>query len=289
LKRPLILVTGYRGQLGSEIVLASKNFKTFDFLHLDREEADLTIESSFLSFVGDKPINYIINCAAYTAVDQAEVDQENATRLNAGVPAMLADYCLKNNARLIHISTDYVFDGNGNTPIHEDTKPNPASVYGKTKLSGEDQILKRLSNAYILRTAWVYSVFGKNFVKTMLALAKQKKELNVIYDQIGTPTNARDLAMAILKIIDSVEKGFDQPGIYHYSNEGVTSWYDFSVAIFKLANVDCKVSPIFTKDYKTAAVRPLFTLLDKSKIKRTFNLSIPHWMESLEVTINELK
>ena len=202
---------------------------------------------------------------------------------------MLADFCKANNARLLHISTDYVFEGNGNLPLTEIHSPKPPSVYGKTKWEGEKEILSRLDNAYIFRTAWVYSVFGKNFLKTMLTLAAQRPHLNVVYDQVGTPTNARDLARTILMVIENIERGNDFPSLYHYTNEGVTSWFDFDTAIFKIAGIPTTVTPIPTSDYKTAAKRPTFSVLDKTKIKKTFTISIPYWMESLEKTINELK
>lgn len=288
MKKPIILVTGSDGQLGSELKRASGNFHSFQFLFIDKKDLDLSDENAFKSYAENFEIKYIINCAAYTAVDLAEKETELAVAVNEFVPGMLASYCKEKAIRMIHISTDYVFDGNGNRPINESDSPNPLSVYGHTKLNGERKVLEILSDAYILRTAWVYSLFGKNFVKTMLTLGKQRNELNVVYDQVGTPTNAADLASAILQIIVSIESGQDSPGVYHYSNEGVTSWYDFATLIMRLGSLSCKVNPISSHEYPTDAKRPTFSVLDKSKIKRTFEIQIPHWTESLEKTIKEL-
>ena len=289
MSKPLILVTGSRGQVGSELAKLSSDIPRFDFLYIDKDDVDLGDKVAFSDYTEGKKINYIINCAAYTAVDQAESDEANALLINAKVPGMLAEFCQTSNTRLLHISTDYVFEGNGNVPLTELNQPNPSSVYGKTKLQGEKEILDKLNNAYIFRTAWVYSVFGKNFLKTMLSLAKTRAQVSVVYDQVGTPTNARDLAWMILTVIENIELGNDFPGVYHYTNEGVTSWFDFATAIFKIADLPTDVAPIPTSDYRTAAKRPVFSVLDKTKIKKTFNISIPHWMESLEKTINELK
>lgn len=288
MKKPVLLVTGSEGQLGSEIKLLANHYSGYAFLFIDKEDLDLTDESAFVEYANLHQPDYIINCAAFTAVDLAEKENEVATKVNADVPAMLATYCRANDTRLIHISTDYVFDGNGNIPVSEEHLPNPLSVYGVTKLNGEKRVLEILPNAYLIRTSWVYSVFGKNFLKTMLSLGKQRQELNVVVDQVGTPTCARDLADAILKVIQSIDQGIDVPGIYHYSNEGVTSWYDFATEIMKMANLNCSVSPISASEYPTAAKRPVFSVLNKSKIKKTFNLNIPHWRQSLEKTLNEL-
>lgn len=275
-----ILVTGAKGQLGSEIrELSSSSDYRFEFI--DQEELDLTDLDSIESFLRQSNPDSIINCAAYTAVDKAEDEPEIAQKINAGAPGKIAQFCQKNNTRLIHISTDYVFDGDFNRPINEEDHPNPQSVYGKTKLDGENAVSDNFENAYIIRTAWVYSSFGSNFVKTMLRLGKEKKEVNVVSDQIGSPTYAHDLAQAILHIIKEIEGGNDQPGIYHFSNEGVCSWYDFATEIMRLADLDCKVNPISTTEFPTKAKRPAYSVLDKGKIKNNFNIKAYNWIESL--------
>lgn len=285
----VILVTGSKGQLGSELAFVSASYKSFSFLYIDKDEVDITNEAAFTQYAQQHKVSYIINCAAFTAVDLAETEQHNCQQVNEVAPEILARFCKQNAVRLIHISTDYVFDGNMNKPIKESDSTNPLSVYGKTKLEGEKRILSILDDAYIIRTAWVYSVFGKNFVKTMLSLGMQRDQLNVVIDQIGSPTNARDLAEAVLTIIENIEKGNDHPGIYHYSNEGVLSWFDFATAIFQITRLPCKVNPIPDTVYLTPAKRPTFSVLDKSKIKRTFNIEIPYWRDSLIKTLKELK
>lgn len=288
MRKPVVLVTGSKGQLGSEISLIAPNYSSLSFLFIDKEEVDISDEEKLNHYLGQFKIDYIVNCAAYTAVDLAEKEQEISQKVNELAPLFLAKYCKQNNARLIHISTDYVFDGESNKPIDETLSTNPLSVYGSTKLAGEKRIQEILSDVYIFRTSWVYSVFGKNFVKTMLNLGRQKDQLNVVVDQVGTPTCARDLANTILLVIKNIEEGDDVPGIYHYSNEGVTSWYDFAVAIFDLAGIDCKVNAIPSSAYPTPAKRPAFSVLDKSKIKKTFKFHIPHWRVSLSKTLREL-
>jgi dTDP-4-dehydrorhamnose reductase len=282
------LVTGSKGQLGSEISLIAPDYNFLSFIFIDKEEVDISDEKKLNDYLGQLKIDYVINCAAYTAVDLAEKEQEIAQKVNESSPLFLAKFCKQNKIRLIHISTDYVFDGESNRPINETSPTNPLSVYRGTKLAGEKCIQETLSNAYIIRTAWVYSVYGKNFVKTMLNLGKQKDQLSVIVDQMGTPTCARDLANTILLVIKNIEEGNDVPGIYHYTNEGVTSWYDFAVAIFELASIDCKVNAIPSSAYPTPAKRLTFSVLDKSKIKQTFKLDIPHWRVSLSKTLKEL-
>lgn len=288
MRKPVVLVTGSKGQLGSEISVVKLNYDSFSFIFIDKDEVDISDEKKLNDYLNQFKIDYIINCAAYTAVDLAEKEQVIARNVNEFAPLFLAKYCSKNKIRLIHISTDYVFDGESNKPINETSPTNPLSVYGRTKLEGEKRIQELLSNAYIIRTAWVYSTFGKNFVKTMLNLGKQNSEINVIVDQVGTPTCARDLADFILMLIKNIEEGHDVPGIYHYSNEGVTSWYDFAMAIFELAGIRCRVNPIPSSAYPTPAKRPTFSVLNKSKIKQTFKLDIPHWRVSLSKTLKEL-
>ncbi|MEM7108318.1 MAG: dTDP-4-dehydrorhamnose reductase [Bacteroidota bacterium] len=274
-----VLVTGAKGQLGSEFQdLAPTSDHRFSFCDID--EMDLSEEASINRYLKLHEIDVIINCGAYTNVDGAEENKSLAHAINAQAPGIIAKHCSRNNVRLIHISTDYVFDGQGHTPITEDDKPNPLSVYGSTKLKGERNIVRELENAYIIRTSWVYSSYGKNFVKTMLRLGKERGSLNVVYDQIGTPTYAHDLAKVIIHILDHW-KNKDKPGIYHYANHGAISWYDFAKAIFELGEIDCQVNPIRSSEFPTTAVRPYFSLLSKEKACKTFNLAIPYWKDSL--------
>lgn len=277
-----ILVTGAKGQLGNEIRTFSGEYKDFAFTFIDIDELDLSSESAIKNYFSDKAFQVIINCAAYTAVDLAEDNKELAFKVNSESVRILADISRQKKIRLIHISTDYVFDGESNLPIEETATPSPLSVYGHSKLEGEKHVLSILPDAYIIRTAWVYSTFGKNFVKTISGLARQRPELTVVADQIGSPTYANDLAAAILTIIDSVfNKGIDKPGIYHYSNEGVISWFDFAHFIVRYYQLPCKIKPIRTEEYKTKAIRPKFSLLNKKKIKDTFGITPPHWHDSL--------
>lgn len=275
-----ILVTGAKGQLGSEINYLSHSCP-YEFEFIDREELDLTDKGSIIPFLENSNPDYIINCAAYTAVDQAEDEPELADVINSIGPKRIAEYCNKNNKRLIHISTDYVFDGIFNTPINEEDLPNPRSVYGQTKLDGEKAVQELLDDVYIIRTSWVYSEFGNNFVKTMIRLGSEREEISVVADQYGTPTWARDLADAILQIINQITNGNDQPSIYHFSNEGKISWNDFAKEIMAQAKLTCKVNPISTYDYPTKAERPKYSVLNKSKIVSNFKVSIPLWEDSL--------
>ena len=275
-----ILVTGSKGQLGSEIRFLSTNYN-FEFVFVDFEELDLSKTESIHPFLKNVNPDFIINCAAYTAVDKAEDEPEIAAQINEHAPAEIAKFCRESDCRLIHISTDYVFDGKFDRPIKEDDLPNPTSVYGLTKLNGEKAIQEELTNYYIIRTSWVYSKFGNNFVKTMMRLGEERDEINVVSDQFGTPTWARDLAKTILTIISEINKGNDHPGIYHFSNEGEISWFDFAVEIMRLANLDCKVNPIATADYPTRAKRPGYSVLDKSKLKLVFGQNMTSWKESL--------
>lgn len=280
-----ILVTGSNGQLGSELRILSEKH-SFAFTFTDVDELDLLDEAEIKNFFSKNSFDYIINCAAYTAVDKAEEERELCRKVNADAPGVLASVARSQNARLIHVSTDYVFDGEFNQPIDESAKPNPLSVYGITKLEGERRVIETLDNAYIIRTAWVYSTYGKNFVKTIANLAKQRPELSVVTDQFGSPTYARDLASAIMTIITS---NVDQPGIYHYSNEGAITWYDFATFINDHYGFNCKIKPIRTFEYKTAAIRPKFGVLDKTKFKKTFGIDVPHWSHSLKECLNKLK
>lgn len=282
-----ILVTGGKGQLGNEIAGLADSFG-HKFTFIDVQDLDLGDEVAVRKYFQENTFQYVVNCAAYTAVDLAEDNRELSYQVNATAVKVLAEICKQQKIRLFHISTDYVFDGNSNQPLREDAVPAPLSVYGHSKLEGERYALS-LPDAYVIRTAWVYSTFGKNFVKTISNLAKQRPELNVVADQIGTPTYARDLAKAILIIIDKIEKKEkDEPGIYHFSNEGVISWYDFAQFIVKFYNLPCRINPISTEEYKTKAVRPKFSLLDKRKIRLTFGIQPPFWYDSLTECLNKL-
>lgn len=285
-----VLVTGGNGQLGSELKRASENHDhTLHFYFTDVAELDITNLLAVEDFIEKNQIKYIINCAAYTAVDKAEDDVELCYKINRDAVRNLGLAANKYGAKVIHVSTDYVFDGTKTTPYVETDSVCPDSVYGKSKVEGEAALLEVCPNSVIVRTAWLYSIFGNNFVKTMIKLGKERDALNVVADQTGTPTNAADLAKAILKIIDfSIANQFE-PGIYHYSNQGVTTWYDFTVLIHKLAGITtCKVTPITTDQYPTRARRPQYSVLDKTKIKSTFGLDVPNWEDSLRICISEL-
>ena len=287
-----ILVTGSNGQLGSEIKELSSKYE-YKFFFTDRSNIDITKKESIKTFCQTNNINTIINCAAYTAVDKAESDEINADLINRKAVKKLALVSSELNIKLIHISTDYVFDGKAYKPYVEEFQTNPQSVYGKTKLDGENELIKiNPKNSIIIRTSWVYSSYGNNFVKTMLRLGKEKTELGVIFDQIGTPTYAAHLAMAILDIIPKLGTansfGADNIQIYNYSNEGVLSWYDFAKEIMKMAKLNCKINPIETFQYPTPAKRPHFSLLNKSKIKTTFNIEIPYWKDGLDECLRKM-
>jgi dTDP-4-dehydrorhamnose reductase len=277
-----ILVTGSRGQLGSEINFLASSFEKLTFTYTDMPELDLSDESQVKAFFDAHNFDVVIHCAAYTAVDNAEDEPEKAFSVNAESVRIIAEICQMKKIRLIHISTDYVFDGESNQPLDETATPRPLSVYGQSKLKAEQYITSMLPDAYIIRTAWVYSSFGRNFVKTISNLARQRSELNVVADQIGAPTYAHDLAGAILYILESIFSGKgDHPGIYHYTNEGVISWYDLAHFIIRFYKLPCTIKPIRTEEYKTKAIRPRFSLLSKRKIGETFGIYPPHWHDSL--------
>lgn len=274
-----ILVTGKCGQLAQCIESIAPNYPNLKFIFKSSSELDITSTSSVDSvFNRTEHFNYCINCAAYTAVDKAETETQNAYDVNVLGAKNLAEACDKYKVTLIHISTDFVFDGNALQPYTEDSITNPLGVYGKTKLQGEKVIAETLENHFILRTSWLYSEFGNNFLKTMLRLASEREELSVVNDQIGSPTYAIDLAEVILKLI---ETNYDNYGIYHYSNQGEISWYDFAKEIFRLSESNIKLHKIETKDYPTAAMRPKYSVLETSKIGKTLNISIPNWKDSL--------
>jgi dTDP-4-dehydrorhamnose reductase len=281
-----ILITGSNGQLGSELKELSKNYN-YNFFFTDRTNIDITNKEDIKNFCQTNNIYTIINCAAYTAVDKAESDIENAYLVNRKAVKKLALVSKELNIKLIHISTDYVFDGNAFKPYCEEFQTNPQGVYGKTKLDGENEMINiNPLNSIIIRTSWVYSFYGNNFVKTMLRLGKEKKELGVIFDQVGTPTYAKDLAKTILDILPNIDN--TKVEIYNYSNEGVLSWYDFAKEIMKMAKLDCKINPIETYQYPTPAKRPHYSLLNKSKIKSTFNIEVPYWKDGLDDCIKRL-
>jgi dTDP-4-dehydrorhamnose reductase len=285
-----ILVTGSNGQLGSEIKDVVTNYKDFNFFFRDLPELNICDAKALNTFVFNHNINAVINCAAYTAVDQAEEDSEIAENVNVKGVLNLVNALKKVGGKLIHISTDYVFDGNSFLPYQEFDQVNPIGVYGETKRGGEVVVINSDIDSIVIRTSWLYSAFGNNFVKTMLKLGHERDELRVIFDQVGTPTNAGDLAKTCLDILldKSLENINTKGKIYHYSNEGVTSWYDFAKAIMELGSLDCKVRPIETKDYPTSAKRPHYSVLNKTKIKKDFNITIPYWKDSLEKCIAKL-
>ena len=281
-----ILVTGSNGQLGSEIVALQAQETQHQWFNLDINGLDITDKNAVKQFVLSNKIDGIIYCAAYTNVDKAEEDVALCYKVNRDAPQYLAQAIEKVGGFIIHISTDYVFDGTNNIPYTEQDKPNPVTIYGKSKIEGEQYVCESCKQHIIIRTAWVYSSYGKNFVKTMIKLGKEKPSLGVIFDQIGSPTYARDLAKAIITIVN---QGII-PGFYNFSNEGVISWYDFTKHIHQLANItSCKVAPIHTADYPTLAQRPHFSVLDKTKIKNTYNIEIPYWRDSLEECIQLLE
>ena len=286
-----ILVTGANGQLGSEIRKTCIRYPYLSFLFTDVDELDITDFNTVESFFEREKPDFLINCAAYTAVDVAETDDELAELINTKVPAYLGRIAGKNECKIIHISTDYVFDGSGCLPYAENDLVNPESIYGKTKLNGEISLLKENPRAIIIRTSWLYSSFGNNFVKTMIRLGLERDELKVVGDQIGTPTYAADLAEVLVDVISKTTMGKKdwKPGIYHYSNEGVCSWYDFAKAIHEMYGIKCNVYPISTEEYPTPAKRPSYSVLNKSKIKKFLGVEIPYWRDSLSLCIEEIK
>lgn len=280
-----ILITGCNGQLGNEMQLLEKVNPQHQYFNTDVAQLDITNPEAIEEFVSNNAIDIIVNCAAFTAVDKAESSQDLCHLLNAKAPEYLAAAVAKRGGYLVQVSTDYVFDGTNHTPYTEDEATCPNSVYGSTKLEGEKLAMAACANTMIIRTAWLYSTFGNNFVKTMIRLGQEKPELGVIFDQIGTPTYAGDLATAIMAAINH---GI-VPGIYHFSNEGVISWYDFTKAIHRIAGItSCHVKPLHTTEYPTPAARPHYSVLDKTKIKQTYGIEIPYWEESLEKCIAKL-
>jgi dTDP-4-dehydrorhamnose reductase len=282
-----ILVTGANGQLGSEIKALAPKYTDYNFIFTDVADLDICNHKDVATFIEAKHVNAIINCAAYTAVDKAEEQQELSDKINHLAVANFAQLAKERHIKLLHISTDYVFDGTNHKPYLETDMPNPESVYGNTKLAGE-QAMQAINpaNSMIIRTAWVYSSYGNNFVKTMLRLGKDRDEINVVADQIGTPTHAADLAQAILSILPKLKN--ETVELFHFSNEGVCSWYDFAKAIFEIKGVDIKVNPIESTQYPTPAKRPFYSVLNKASIKATYQLDIPYWKDSLKRCLKKL-
>ncbi len=283
----VLLVTGANGQLGSEIRAASKNYYGYDFIFTDIDTLDISSTEKTASFIQDYSPDWIINCAAYNHVDKAESEPDKAMTVNSKAVKNLAEAIRGSETRLIHLSSDYVFDGEANTPYKEDAITNPQGAYGRSKLEGERAALLH-NGTMVIRTSWLYSSYGANFVKTILTRGKEKETLRVVYDQAGAPTYAADLGEAILNIVSGVIRNrmAFTAGIYHYSNEGVCSWYDLALETVREAGLNCKVYPILSNEYPSAAKRPSYSVLDKSKIKETYNIEIPHWREGLKKCIS---
>jgi dTDP-4-dehydrorhamnose reductase len=286
----IILITGAKGQLGSELKEVSKNFYGYDFIFTDIDSLDITSLEKISEFIKKSKPDWIINCAAYTLVDKAEVEPDQALLINGTAVKNITEAIRGSECRFIHVSSDYVYDGSSNVPYNENITANPLSAYGRSKLAGEKYALLH-NGSMIIRTAWLYSSFGNNFVKTILRNAAEKESLKVVFDQTGTPTYAADLAGAIMNIISGVIRNqiAMNSGIYNYSNEGVCSWYDFAREIIKESGLTCRVLPVLTKDYPQAAKRPVYSVLDKSKIKENYGLSIPYWRDSLIKCLKLLK
>ena len=280
-----IIILGSKGQLGNEFQELEKQFPTFTFFFYDVAEMDIVNKDLVEKGISEIKPDYVVNCAAYTAVDKAETDKELAYAINSDAVRNIAGACAVNGVKFIHISTDYVFDGQASEPYNEDSPVNPFSVYGLSKLQGEKEALQTDKEVIIIRTAWVYSTYGSNFVKTMLRLMKTKPEISVVADQYGSPTYARDLAIAIMQIISD---GKWVPGIYHFTNDGIINWFDFASAIKKLSGLSCIIHPITTEQYPTPAKRPKYSVLDKTKIQQTFGIKLKNWKESLEDCLREM-
>lgn len=284
-----VLITGANGQLGTELKKTAPVFSSFAFESIDIDTLDLTEPDAVKRYFDQHRIDFLINCAAYTAVDKAETEPEKAFLINAEVPGLLQEICTENRCRIIHLSTDYVFDGKACLPYVETDITAPQSVYAKSKLAGELNAMKNPDNI-VIRTSWLYAAKGANFLNTMLRLGKERESLNVVYDQIGTPTSAADLAYAILSVCDQIGSGKKEAGgIYHFSNEGVCSWYDFAIEIMELAGLKCRIYPITSDQYPSPVNRPAFSVLNKAKIKAAFRLEIPHWKSSLEKVMASIK
>ncbi|MDR1864662.1 MAG: dTDP-4-dehydrorhamnose reductase [Bacteroidales bacterium] len=282
-----LLITGANGQLGSELRKLSAGYPHHRFFFTDVAELDITRPAAINDFLDGNGIRTVINCAAYTAVDKAEEAEQSAALINAEAVAHLALACNRRQAALIHISTDYVYDGRACIPYREEHPAAPLSAYGRTKLAGE-RAASSVAKHVILRTSWLYSAFGNNFVKTMLRLGRERESVNVVFDQTGTPTYAADLARCIMTVVEKDRENQFVPGVFHFSGEGVCSWYDFAHAVMRLAGLKCTVRPVETKDYPALAARPQYSVLNKARIKATYGVAIPHWSESLEQCLREI-
>lgn len=284
-----VLVTGSNGQLGNELQRLAAHDGAIRYTFVDADEMDLTRSDDIHEYFSQKQFDFIVNTAAYTDVDGAESNEDLAFAVNERAVAHLGEICLKSKTRLIHISTDYVFDGHAFRPLDESAEPNPLSVYGRSKLGGEKAVLSTLPDAYIVRTSWLYSSYGKNFVKTILRLAAERDSLSVVADQVGSPTYARDLGLAIEEMVVRIASGrVDAPGIYHYANEGVASWYDVASAIVRQRGYSCRIDAIRAEEYPAVAQRPNYSVLDKRKIATTFGLVVPNWYDSLIECLQEI-
>lgn len=284
--KKIILISGVKGQLGRLLEEVSRNFGQFDFVFTDVDELDITDYQQLHFFFLNNRIDFMINCAAYTAVDKAEEERDEAYRINAEACGYLAEFGHKFDFKLVHISTDFVFSGQQNRPCKEDDATEPLSVYGDSKLKGEQLIQQNGTDFIIIRTSWLYSEYGRNFVRNMQKLGMERSEISVVYDQCGSPTYAGDLAWTILYILANYPSA---KGIYHFANEGAVSWFDFAQAVMELSNINCKVKAILTTEYPTPAKRPLYSVMDKGKIKNAFTLEIPYWRESLRKCIEKMK
>ena len=285
-----ILIIGGEGQLGSSLAKLIKNESFAHFQSTTIDQLDVSKEEDIETFFEENSFDYVINCTAYTAVDKAENDQVTARLINSKAIQWIGRYAKLKNAGVIHVSTDYVFSGESNLPLTTKDVVNPSSVYGLTKAAGEHLLMQENEKSIIIRTSWLYSEYGSNFLKTMLKLGAEKEEINVVFDQVGTPTYASDLANAILHILKTASSDSKHfvPGVYHYSNEGVCSWYDFAQMIFKLAHLDCKIKAVKSDLFPSVAKRPAYSVLDNTKIKKQFNISIPFWVDSLEKCLKEI-
>lgn len=280
-----VLVTGGSGQLGTTLQKSVSSVEeTIEFVFASSKDLDITNSESVTEYLGQGSFEYCVNCAAYTQVDEAEEDSDGAMLINAQGAKNLAKACHASNTILIHISTDFVFDGSKSSPYVETDRPSPLGIYGHSKFKGEQEVVRNMEQYFIIRTSWLYSAYGQNFFKSMLKYGKEREELSVVFDQVGTPTSAHDLAGIILKIIS---KEVDYYGIYHFSNEGIASWYDFASAIFDINGIDVNVKPIRSKDYPTPTERPSYSVLDKEKIKKLLKVDIPHWRDSL-ITVSQI-
>ena len=283
-----ILITGSKGQLGNEIRLLEDSRPEWEFIYTDIEELDITNQKALRDFFTKFQPDVLVNCASYTAVDKAEENEELAEMINAKAVDYLAKACSDHQCFMVHVSTDFVFGGEKNTPYEESDFPNPLSAYARSKFHGEQAFMDHATHGVLMRTSWLYSSFGFNFVKTMMKLGQERDELGVVYDQVGTPTYARDLAKAILQMIDSKEK-IKKTEIFHFSDEGIASWYDFAVSVMEIAALNCRVKPLLTFEYPLPAKRPAFSVMSKKKISEFLSVNIPHWRNSLEECIHKLK